>query len=198
MAATDVSICSNALLRLGGQPFSSFTEADPTTSNLAQVRAAANLWPTVRQAVLRSHSWNCATKRVVLSPDTTPPTFGWNNRFLMPSDWLKTLQVGEYEDSRVTYRTESRVFLCDDDAFYLVYVYDNLVPGTYDSALVAAMEQAMCAVLAYPVTKSTSLRDSLLQELKVLLGQARAADGQDDPPETLGDFRLLAARAGAI
>jgi hypothetical protein len=26
------------------------------------------------------------------------------------------------------------------------------------------------------------------------LKQARAVDGQDDPPETLGDFRLLAAR----
>jgi hypothetical protein len=198
MAATDVSICSNALLQLGGLPFSSFTEADPTTSNLAQVRAAANLWPSVRAAVLRSHSWNCATKRVVLSPDTTPPVFGWDNRFLMPSDWLKTLQVGEFEDSRVTYRTEGRVFLCNDDAFYLVYVFDNLIAATYDAALVLALEKAMCAALAYPVTKSTSLRDSLLQELQALLAQARAADGQDDPPETLGDFRLLGSRFGAI
>jgi hypothetical protein len=86
------------------------------------------------------------------------------------------------------YRTEGRYFLSDEGALPLVYIFDNDNPATYDAALVAAMELAMCAALAYPVTKSTALRDSLGAELKeVLRTGARNVDGQDDPPETLGD-----------
>jgi hypothetical protein len=66
--ATDVSICSNALLRLGAAPINSFEEADELGSNIQQVRLAGNLWPTVRKAILRAHPWNCATTRVLLSP----------------------------------------------------------------------------------------------------------------------------------
>src|SRR3546814_9999800 len=66
---TEVSICSNALLRLGADPINSFDEADNFGSNIERARLCANLWPNVRRQVIRSHPWNCATKRVVLSPD---------------------------------------------------------------------------------------------------------------------------------
>lgn len=195
--ATEVSISSNAMLRLGADPISSFDEADETGSNIERARLAANLWPTVRQSVLRSHSWNCATRRVVLSPDATKPAFGYANRFLFPSDWLRTLQVGQTEYDRPVFRTEGREFLSDDAAFYLVYVYDNKNPGTYDSGLVLVMELAMAAALAYPVTKSTSLKDQCYQEYMQAAARARSTDGQDDPPETLGDFPLYRSRFGS-
>jgi hypothetical protein len=47
--ATDVSICSNALLMLGDGPISDFTTVNDRT------RLCANLFPQVRDAVLRSH-----------------------------------------------------------------------------------------------------------------------------------------------
>lgn len=166
-----------------------------TGSNIDRTRLCANLYPTVRQAILRSHPWNCATKRVVLSPDSTAPAFGFANRFLFPSDWLKTLQVGEDERCPINFRTEGRYWLCDETAFYLVYIYDNVIAGSYDATLIEAMELGMAAALCYPVTKSTSLRDSLNQELKQRLQLARTADGQDDPAETLGQtFPLLDSR----
>lgn len=194
--ATAVSICSNALLRLGADPINSFDEADNTGSNIERARLASNLWPTVRQQVLRSATWNCAIKRVVLSPDSTPPAFGFANRFLFPGDWLRTLAVGRAECDSTRYRTESRYFLSDDSAFYLRYVFDNTNPATWDASLIAAMEQAMAWALAYPVTKSTSLRDTLGMEMKDFLANARGLDAQDDPAETLGDFPLLAGRFG--
>ena len=33
-----------------------------------------------------------------------------------------------------------------------------------------------------------------VEQVEQALKRARAADGQDDPPETLGDFRLLSSR----
>lgn len=146
--------------------------------------------------MLRSHPWNCAIRRVLLSPDVTPPAFGYAHRFQRPADWLRTVAVGERDWDGVEYRTESGFYLCDDAAFHLCYVFDNDVPETYDSMLVAAMETAMAAALAYPVTKSTSLADALAMELRATLSVGRGLDSQDDPPETLGDQPLLRSRFG--
>lgn len=191
--ATAVSIASNALLRLGSDPISSFDEADNTGSNIERARIAANLWPTVRKQVLRAHPWNCAIKRVLLSPDATAPAFGYAYRFQKPGDWLRTLAVGDDRDA-IAWRTEGNYFLTDEATFPLVYLYDNDNPATYDASLVAAMELAMAAAMAYPVTKSTSLAQAMADEVRGNMALARALDSDDDPPETLGDFPLYGSR----
>jgi hypothetical protein len=194
--ATAVEIASNAMLRLGGQPINSFDEADATGANIERVRLAANLWPSVRRMILRSHTWNSAIKRVLLSPDAAAPAFGYTNRYQRPSDWLRTLQVGEDPNSGIDYVTEGNYFLTDEDSFPLVYVFDNDNPATYDAALSSCMESAMSWAMCYAVTKSTSLRETLAGELSNQLATARAIDGQDDPPQALGGAGLYASRFG--
>jgi hypothetical protein len=196
--ATEVSICSNAMLRLGGAPISSFDEAQAGGANIEQVRLAANIWPTVRQAVLREHVWNCTLVRALLSPDGTPPAFGFAYRFLLPSDWLRTLQVGTYVDQPLEYRTEGRYLVSDENALPLIYQADNKVPNSYDSALIELLEIAMAAAMCYAVTKSSSLRDSLNAEFSTRLKLARSLDGQDDPPQTFGDYPLYSSRFGGF
>lgn len=194
--ATAVSICSNALVRLGGDTISSFDEADSDGANIERVRAAANLWPTIRRRVLRGNDWNCAMRRVLLSPDATSPAFGFSYRYQMPSDWLRNVAVGL--DERTQYRKEGNYLLTDADTLPLLYVFDNDNPATYDAALVDVLELAMMAALAYPVTKSTSLAAELHKILRDSLAQARALDGQDDPADTLGDNPLLTSRYGRV
>jgi hypothetical protein len=190
MAATPVSICSNALLMLGAQPINSFTESTD------RARAASNLWPSVRDYVLRRHPWNCATKRVVLAPDTESPAFDWAFQYTLPSDYLRTLSVGE-SGIEIEFMIESGKLLCDDNPALLRYIWRNENPGSWDDMLVWGMTVSMKAVLAYPITKSTSLEQVVEVALKDVLRQARAVDGQDGTPQTLGDSPLLAARMGA-
>lgn len=196
--ATEVSICSNALMRLGGAPISSFDEAYTSGSNLDHVRLASNLWPTVRQQILRAHSWNCCTKTVQLSPDTTAPVGRYANRFQKPADWLRTVDVMIDRHGRCDYKDQGGFLLSDAPVLFLTYVFDNKVPATYDSALVGVLEFAMQAAMAYPVTKSTSLADALSQQLMgQVLPAAKAQDGQDDPAQTFGDSPMIASRFGA-
>ena len=185
--ATEVSICSNALVLLGDQPISAFSE------DKASALAASNLWPGTRNAMLRAHPWNCCVKRVVLSPDATAPAFGYSYAFTRPSDWIRTLAVGR-DGEEVDYKTEGGKFLCDESTLYLRYIFRNTDPATWDELLVEAMTLAMAAKLAYPITKSTSLADEMNAQLRDFMKTARAVDGQDDPPDTVGDFPLLAAR----
>ncbi|WP_313495445.1 hypothetical protein [Pseudoxanthomonas mexicana] len=193
---TEVAICSNALLRLGGKPINSFDEADPQGSNVEHVRLASNLWRTVRRQVLRAATWNCAVKRVLLSPDAEAPAFGFSYQFLRPSDWLRTIVIGRDECERLVYRMEGQRFLSNESALPLVYVFDNANPATWDASLIGAMELSMAQAMCYAVTGSTSLKSELTQELAQVLAQARNVDGQDEPAETLGDSPLFASRFG--
>lgn len=185
--ASSVSICSNALVALGDNPISSFDDSGD------RVVAVANLYPTVRDFILRAHPWNCATKRVILSPDTDAPAFGYSNQFALPGDWLRTLQVGEDEE-RIDHVTEGRAILADESVLKLRYIFRNENEATWDSMLIQCMQLAMQAAVCYTITQSTSKEQLEIEKVKEYLKQARSVDGSEDPPETLGDFPLLSSR----
>lgn len=186
-ANSSVSICSNALLMLGDKPISSFDE------NNERTRAVANLYDYKRDRVLRLHPWNCATKRVILSPDSTGPAFGWKYQFQMPADCLRTISVGE-DGNEVDFAVEGRKILTDTNVCKLRYIWRNEEENTWDALLVEAMTQVMIACLAYSITKSTTKQAAEEEIIKRVLKEARAIDGQEVTPETIGDFPLLANR----
>lgn len=186
--ASAVSICSNAVQRLGDNPFNSFDD------NTTTARLCSNIWPTVRDDVLRGHPWNCAKARVILAPDAIQPAFGYSNRFLLPGDWLRTLGNGDQDDDEFDYEIEGRYILADADALRLRYIFRNENVASYDAMLISVMELAMQAAVAYAITKSTSKEQACQQTFLFAIKQARAVDGQEETPQTLGDFPFLSAR----
>jgi hypothetical protein len=96
----------------------------------------------------------------------------------------------------VPYKIESGKLLSDDNPCYLRYIWRNENPATWDDMLVWGMTMSMKAVMAYPITQSASLEQLVDAALKDVLKQARAVDGQDDPPQQLGDSPLLNSRFG--
>ena len=185
--ATKVSICSNALLLLGAKTINSLSEDSDRAS------IAANLYESQRDEALRSHPWNCAVKRVILAPDSAAPAFDYGAQFTLPGDWLRTVSVG-YEGDEVDYKHEAGKILANGTVLPLRYIFRNDNEATWDALLVTAMELKMAAAMAYPITGSASMADMMHQKFLQTLRQARAIDGQDDPPQTLGDFPLMSAR----
>lgn len=175
---------------LGQSPIASMTEDTP------QALLCANLYPLARLDVLRLHPWNCAIRRVALAPLTAAPAFGWDYAFQLPGDWLRTIQVG-LDDDPGEYEIEGRTILYDSDVLYLRYVAD-VSEGDWDPLLVHVMTKRMELDLAYPVTKSTSLRDTLRQEFHAkgvgVLARAKAVDGQENPPQSWDDSGLVNVR----
>lgn len=187
--ATKVSICSNALLLLGDKAINSLDEGSDRAS------LASNLYDSVRDDMLRSHPWNCSVKRVLLAPDAEVPAYDYGAQFTLPADWLKTLSVGQ-EGYEIDYKHESGKILATGTSLALRYISRNEVEGTWDAMLIRAMELKMAAEMAYPVTGSASMADMMHNKLLQHMKQARAVDGQDDPPQTFGDFPLLNSRFG--
>jgi hypothetical protein len=188
--ATDVSICSAALMMLGDRPITAMAE-DSDRAELAR-----GLYESARDQVLRSHPWNCAIKRVVLAPDATAPVSEYTAQFTLPADFLRVLQVGEtgYE---VDYKVEGRKILASGTSLTLRYVFKNTTEATWDAMLVHAMELQMAALMAYPITMSATKQELQERKLADYFKRCRAVDGQDDPPQMLGDERLLQSRFGS-
>lgn len=175
-----VSICSNALISLGASPIADFNETGD------RARMCANLYPSNRDALLRSHTWNCCIKRVALAADLTLPEYGFRGRYLLPGDWLRTVRLEGSSGWSAEYRQEGRYILTDGGAS-LRYVFRNENEGTWDTLLVEVMTALMAWRLSYPVTKSTSLRDSLGQEYARLLQQAKSIDSMEEPTDAFAE-----------
>lgn len=198
--ASDVTICSNALQILGASPINSFSEGTQE-NGIDTARICSNLWPTVRNAILRSHNWACSTTRVSLSPEATSPQFGFTYRYVLPADWLRNVEVNGVFADEVDYRVETvgtgnggKRLLIDEAALKLVYIWRNTDTESWDPMLVMAATLAMAEAMAYSVTQSSSLKDQLTRDLARYLAQARAVDGQDESPAQLGSFEILGAR----
>jgi hypothetical protein len=82
---------------------------------------------------------------------------------------------------------------------YLHYLASKDV-SEWDANLANVMVRRMQLELAYPITKSASLRDVLRQEYYAkgvgVLAAAKSVDGQENPPEDFGDSPLIAVRGG--
>lgn len=184
---TPVTICSNALLMLGDNPIADFEEDND------RARLAANLWPMARDAMLRRHPWNCAIKRVILSPLVDAPAFDFGYQFQLPGDWLRTLSIGR-EGERPRYRQEGRVILMDENACRLRYVFRNENTATWDAVLIECMTSVMRRIFAYPISQSASLEQAIAGYVREALREARAVDGMEDEPEAMDESPLLEAR----
>lgn len=179
---TAVSICSNALLMLGKSPIADFNE------NSDRAKYCSNLYPMLRDFLLRKHYWNCAMKRVLLSPLGTAPAFGYTNQFQLPADFLRIYEVGYGPNNQIKdFQIENRMILANAAALPLRYVWRNTNEDNWDSSLVHVATVTMAALLAYPITQSTSLRDSMKQDAVTALREAKSTDAQENPSETMGD-----------
>ena len=73
--ASIVDICNGALNQLGATTILSLTE-DSKNARLCNSR-----YTQVRDAVFRSHPWNCLQKRVELAADSTAPAWGFKYQY---------------------------------------------------------------------------------------------------------------------
>jgi hypothetical protein len=185
---TPISICSQALLMLGKEPIADFDEGSD------RAKYCANLYPALRDQLLRKHFWNCAIKRVLLSPMSTAPAFGFSAQFQLPGDFLRVYEVGMPGQTVAEFQIEGRAILANAQALPLRYVW-RADEAQWDAALVHVATVMMAALLAYPVTQSTSLRDSMQSEAARALREAKSTDAQENPSETMGDdFPLIVGR----
>ena len=172
--ASVVDICNSALNALGASTIISLTE------NSKNARLCNQRYEPVRDAIFRSHPWNCLQKRVELAKDTTAPVFEFSNAYTLPADSLRILKS---ENSNLSnnekFRIEGKKLLTNEDTIKILYVAKITDTTQYDTSLIETLSAKLAAELCYPITQSSTLMDRMFALYESKLKEARFNDATE-------------------
>lgn len=182
MATSVVKIVNNALVRIGASSITSLTE------NSEAARAANVIYDQIRDATLRDHVWNFATRRIQLAQDATGPAFGYVYSYTLPTDCLRVLQM-ELKD--MVYKIEGRKLLTDEGTAKIMYISRVTDPNEFDPMFVEALSARLAAELSVTLTDSNSLYQNMMEVYRLKITDARSIDGQESgEPNIVADTWL--------
>lgn len=193
-------VINRALIKIGANTIASPDEASE------QARKALIVFETVAQNEIRRHAWNFAKVRASLAPLAAAPggddfTYGFN----LPGDCLRLVTLnGSWvfssiregsDDSLPYYTIEGRVLLTNDSLARIVYLAD--VSGNvslWDAAFVEAFACRLAAELVQSIAKNATLKQSLQNDYKAALQEARRTNAIELPPQVIADGSWVLAR----
>ena len=184
--ASPVEICNIALSNLGDQLITSLTEAN------ARARACNLRFNDTRDAVLRSHPWNCAMSRATLAVSGTPD-WGYSNSFALPTDCLRVLDV---EDPDTEWKIEGRNIVSDGSTIKIRYIAQVTDTTLFDSTLVQAIALKLAWEIAETLTGNIDLKREMWQKYQFAISEARSNDAMEGTPEKIEADEWLLARRG--
>jgi len=175
MANSKVEIANLALMHVGDNTITSFSDGTAAANTINTV------YETVRDSVLRDHTWNFAVKQATPSLDATTPIYGFNHRFDMPTDLIRLIEI----EDNPKYKIEGRFILTDSNPINVKYVYKNETVTEYDSMFVQTLAVRLAATIAERLTQSSTLAEELLGLYRLHLKDAKSVDAQVNYPDDL-------------
>jgi len=185
---TNIDIASNALLLIGDEPISSFTEEEG-----AGAKVAANIYPETYKQVLAEHPWSFALKEQVLSRlSATPDTrTGYSYAYQVPVDLIRLWAVFEWSNyviiGDLLYSNESSLM-----ARYVYQVDETALPAHF----VTAFQYKLASEFALSVTESTSKAELYEAKYMKAIAKARNIDSQGRPQEPIISSPFVQAQYG--
>jgi hypothetical protein len=186
--ASQVEIVNQALIKLGAATITSLSE------NTKPANTMRTVYEVKRDAELAAEPWTFAITRTLLPASATPPAFGWQYSYPLPSDFLKMVEVGEdyvfYDiDNGPLFQIESdgdtgRLAVLTDDAgpLKIRYVRRVTTPGLFPPLFVEAFACRLAAETCEALTQSLSKREQAWGERKEAVSKAKRVNSIEQPP----------------
>lgn len=168
--ASVVQICNGALNQLGASTILTLAE-DSKNARLCNAR-----FENVRDAVFRSHPWNCLLTRIQIAADTATPAWGFTSQFTLPADCLRLIRLFDYESDHVV---EGRKILSNSSTMKILYISRVTDPNEYDESLREVLSSALAADIAYAVTSSNPVAQQMYVLYQEKLKDARFVDSTE-------------------
>ena len=168
--ASTVEICNGSLNQLGATTILSLTE-DSKNARLCNSR-----YTQVRDAVFRSHPWNCLQVRVELASSTTTPAWGYKFKFDLPGDCLRLLRILDFDSN---YQVEGKAILSNNSSMKILYISRVEDPNQYDELLRETLSAALGSDIAYAITSNNTTSQNMLVTYQEKLKDARFVDSTE-------------------
>lgn len=189
-----VSVANLALDKLGEGEI----RAPSDDSNAA--RAIAAVWDQVRRATIRAGKFNFAMTRAELaaqassSPGYSNP-YPYENRFPVPADCLRLVEVIGPESVRRTYRFERRAILADTAGpVFIRYAADVEEMADWDALFVEAFAARLAFQVADRLTGDRGRKADAWNDFRAAIRLAGGADAKEDPPTEHDESSWVEAR----
>lgn len=169
-----VQICNLALLRLGTNPITSFTDGT------AAANACSLVYDHCRESLLRRHLWNFATDNVELAADATSPAFKYTYRYPLPSDFIRVKEV--YNQGSDFTIDGSSLYTDDPAPLKLSYIKDVTDSTKFDSMFVESLILMVIIKIGSRVQGDGFNPEMYMNELRSVLLDAKRVDAQDASP----------------
>ena len=190
-----VEICNSALNMLGAANITALTE-DSRNARLCNQR-----YVPLRDAIFRTHYWNCLIKRVELAADATAPAYEFDKQYTLPTDCIRIIQVGGFHngsssmlDSGQVYKVEGKKIVTNEEEIFLTYLAKITDPSVYDTLLVETIAARLAAELCYAITQSNTLAAQLNAVYLDKLKEARFVDASEGTPYDIDASTFINAR----
>lgn len=198
---SNVDIANYALNIIGASNISSFDE------NSKPARLVNQRYDSVRNAVFRSHPWNCLIRRAELAQEVEAPAFGYTYQYALPTD-PRCLRVLEFSNGSLSYPQdnmfsntggpvfviEGRKLLTDEGTARIKYIASITDPNEYDAGLIEALSARLAMEIAYAITGSTSVVQLTTALYDEKMREARFIDATEGAPQKLEASDFIDAR----
>lgn len=196
---TDTEVANRALLAIGNNELLTDLGADSG----ATATICRSVYSDTRRVLLQATDWNFATRRAALAEHTSTPAFEFDHMYRLPADCLKVQQLYD-ADNHTQWKVETELdatvlhsFILTDLAapLNIKYTADVLVTDQTPPMFIDALASRMAAEIAYPLTKSKTLANSLWNVYRAKSSEGFRRDAQEGTPHYLQDGEWVGVRA---
>ena len=192
MATTDIDICARALVMIGAQPISSFSDGS------TEALVASNVYTDVTEASLTRHRWRFATTQATLSLLSSAPTGRYSYAYQMPTSpevlQIITVTVNDYV---IPYgRYKDFIYVNDygsTSTLVMDYIY-KVGEAYFPPHFRLALEYELASVFAGSVARDSAMIKQFkeLSERQFLV--AKNIDSQETTTKVLDTNRFIGLR----
>lgn len=203
-ATSDTEIANLALSRVGEKE----EITDLSMANSLAAKQCRLHYARTRNALLRSHPWNFAVKRVALAATTSTPAFEYTYEFTLPTDCLKVIRTSWEAtgwttrdtlwagwDDYTPYRIEGRKLLANESTCSIEYIAEITDVSQFDELFIEALSFKLALAVAPALTNNRSLIETLNQQAEMAMLEARTVDAQEGSArDVIDDTTFVRAR----
>lgn len=175
MAASEIEICNSALIKIGQNRITGFTDDSKAA------RICAEQYAKCRDELLMSHPWNFAMARVELAALTTTPVQvddTYTYQFQLPSDCLRVWKTSlpGVDDP---WSVEGGILLAEVNTIKIQYIRRVTEPGLFSAQFAEVLAWRIAWDISYAITQKLTLTEMMMNGYQKMLSQARTYDSQE-------------------
>ena len=160
-----VSICNQALWKVGAPAITSLEESTP------QARACKQVYDSCRDSLLEVYPWRFALKRYSFgAPLSEAPEFEFDYKYELPSDCLRVFDVYGYDNA--DWNIEENCLVTSIESPQMRYIKKCEDVSQLSPAFVRCLALAIAAEISPKLKESPNSRAVFIEELGIEVSRA--------------------------